>query len=50
MSIPLFLKDESNEFHIISSHNKEVAETIEKGSKLVYLGKRIDDKTLQTNE
>ena len=50
MSIPLFLRDESNEFHIISSYNKEATDTIQKGSKLVYLGKLIEDKTLQANE
>jgi len=50
MSIPLFLRDDSNDFHIISSNNKEIAEVIQKGSKLVYLGKLIEDKILQTNE
>ena len=50
MSIPLFLKDESNEFHIISSFNKGVAEVIQKGSKLVYLGRLIEDETLNSNE
>jgi len=50
MSIPLFLRDESNEFHIISSYNKEATDAIRKGSKLVYLGKLIEDKTLQANE
>jgi len=50
MSIPLFLRDESNEFHIISSYNKEATDAIQKGSKLVYLGKLIEDKTLQANE
>lgn len=50
MSIPLFLRDESNEFHIISSYNKEATDDIQKGSKLVYLGKLIEDKTLQVNE
>lgn len=50
MSIPLFLRDESNEFHIISSYNKEATDAIQKGSKLVYLGKLIEDKTLKANE
>ena len=50
MSIPLFLRDAENEFHIISSYNKQVVEVIEKGSKLVYLGKHIDEKKLRNNE
>jgi len=50
MSIPLFLKDESNDFHIISSNNKEVTEVIQKGTKLVYLGRLIEGKTLIVNE
>lgn len=50
MSIPLFLKDGTNEIHIISSFNKEVANVIQKGTKLVYLGKHIDDKKLRSNE
>ena len=50
MSIPLFLRDESNDFHIISSKNKEVAEVIQKGTKLVYLGRLIEDKTLLLSE
>ncbi|MEM7085899.1 MAG: cation:proton antiporter [Bacteroidota bacterium] len=50
MSIPLFLKDESNEFNIIPSNNKDVVEVIQKGSRLVYLGKLIEDETPQTNE
>lgn len=36
--IPLFIKDYEGELHIISSNNLAV-ETIEKGFKLVYLGK-----------
>ncbi|WP_439152628.1 cation:proton antiporter [Winogradskyella sp.] len=39
--IPLFLKDEEGELHIISSYNTEV-EDLEDGSKLVYLGKPFD--------
>ena len=50
MSIPLFLRDDNNDFHIISSNNKDTAEVIQKGSRLVYLGKLIEDKTIQTNE
>jgi NhaP-type Na+/H+ or K+/H+ antiporter len=36
--IPLFIKDEKGELHILSSHNTDDIE-ISKGSKLVYLGK-----------
>ena len=36
--IPLFVKDNESEFHIISSHNLEF-ENIEAGFQLVYLGK-----------
>ena len=39
--IPLFLKDDKGEMHIISSHSKDV-DTIGKDSKLVYLGKPFD--------
>ena len=39
--IPLFLKDNNDEFIIISSYNTEV-ETIKENSKLVYLGKPFD--------
>jgi hypothetical protein len=39
--IPLFLKDDSGELHIISSYNTQV-NNITKGYKLVYLGKPID--------
>jgi NhaP-type Na+/H+ or K+/H+ antiporter len=39
--IPLFLKDNEGEMHIISSYNKEV-DRISKGYKLVYLGKPFD--------
>jgi NhaP-type Na+/H+ or K+/H+ antiporter len=36
--IPLFVKDNTGELHIISSFNKDVKD-VDKGSKLVYLGK-----------
>jgi hypothetical protein len=39
--IPLFIKDDDGELHIIASHNKD-AEHIGKSSLLVYLGKPID--------
>ena len=39
--IPLFIKDDDGELHIITSHNKE-AESIGKNSFLVYLGKPFD--------
>ena len=39
--IPLFIKDNDGELHIISSNNLNV-DTIEKGFQLVYLGKPID--------
>ncbi|WP_147677038.1 cation:proton antiporter [Algibacter pacificus] len=39
--IPLFIKDNNGELHIISSNNLNV-DTIEKGFQLVYLGKPID--------
>jgi NhaP-type Na+/H+ or K+/H+ antiporter len=39
--IPLFLKDDEGELHIISSYNMEV-ENLGKESKLVYLGKPFD--------
>lgn len=39
--IPLFVKDDTGELHIITSHNTDV-ENIGKKSKLVYLGKPID--------
>lgn len=40
--IPLFLKDNKGELHIISSYNLEVETTIEEGYQLVYLGKPFD--------
>lgn len=39
--IPLFIKDDDGELHIITSHNKD-AELIGSSSQLVYLGKPID--------
>lgn len=39
--IPLFVKDNEGELHIISSYNLDVV-TIEKGYQLVYLGKPFD--------
>ncbi len=39
--IPLFLKDDNGELHIISSHNTSI-HTIGKNNKLVYLGKSFD--------
>ena len=38
--IPLFIKDNNKELHIISSYNKDVKK-IAKGWQLVYLGKPI---------
>jgi len=38
--IPLLVKDKRGVFEIISSHNKAI-EKIEKGYKLIYLGKLI---------
>jgi len=40
-TIPLFLRDNDGEFHIISSYSKDV-DRIEKGWQLIYLGKPID--------
>lgn len=40
--IPLFIKDNEGELHIISSYNLEILESIEEGFKLVYLGKPFD--------
>ncbi|OBX26603.1 NhaP-type Na+/H+ or K+/H+ antiporter [Gelidibacter algens] len=44
--IPLFLKDESNELHIISNIDKDDEEFTE-GWKLVYLGKPFDVEKIQ---
>jgi len=46
--IPLFLKESKGELHIISSYNEEV-ESIEKGWKLVYLGKAIVEHSKKKN-
>ncbi|WP_346883486.1 sodium:proton antiporter [uncultured Algibacter sp.] len=43
--IPLFVKDNEGELHIISSYNLDI-ETIEEGYQLVYLGKPFDVETL----
>ncbi|MEW4922301.1 sodium:proton antiporter [Algibacter sp. 2305UL17-15] len=40
--VPLFIKDNEGELHIISSYNLEVDTVIEEGFQLVYLGKPID--------
>ena len=45
--IPLFVKDNEGELHIISSYNLEF-ENIEAGSKLVYLGKPFDVEKVPT--
>ena len=43
--IPLLVKDKKGVLEIISSYNKAI-EKIEKGYKLVYLGKPIDVKNM----
>ena len=40
--IPIFIKDNNGELEIISSYNKD--KKIKKGWKLVYLGKKIEEK------
>ena len=47
--IPLFVKDNEGELHIISSHNLEI-DTIEAGFQLVYLGKPFDVEKVPTIE
>jgi NhaP-type Na+/H+ or K+/H+ antiporter len=48
--IPLFLKNNNDEFIIISSYNKEI-DTIKDNSKLVYLGKPFDvEKVVQEED
>lgn len=47
--IPLFVKDNEGEFHIISSYNLEF-ENIEAGYQLVYLGKPFDVEEVPTIE
>ncbi|MFD1615801.1 cation:proton antiporter [Gelatiniphilus marinus] len=43
--IPLFIKDNEGELHIISSYNLEV-DAIKKGYQLVYLGKPFNDENV----
>ncbi|SHI71854.1 cation:proton antiporter [Algibacter luteus] len=45
--IPLFVKDNEGELHIISSYNLEV-DKIEEGNQLVYLGKPFDVEKVPT--
>ncbi len=45
--IPLFLKDDNDEFHIISSYNKEI-ESIGENWHLVYIGKPFDVEKTET--
>ena len=47
--IPLFLKDDASDLHIIRSFNKESI-TIEEGFKLVYLGKALDFEDLNSED
>ena len=47
--IPLFLRDNNDEFTIISSHNKDI-ETIQDNTKLVYLGKPFDIKKIVNDD
>lgn len=47
--IPLFVKDNEGELHIISSHNLEF-KNIEEGFQLVYLGKPFDIEKVPTIE
>lgn len=47
--IPLFVKDNEGELHIISSYNLEV-KNIEAGYQLVYLGKPFDVENIPTAE
>ncbi|MFI1772568.1 cation:proton antiporter [Thalassobellus citreus] len=47
--IPLFVKDNKGELHIISSYNLEVKD-IEVGYQLVYLGKPFDVENVSTSE
>lgn len=46
--IPLFIKDDKGELHILSSYNG-VATEITKGSKLVYLGKSFEKQKTKTD-
>lgn len=45
--IPLFIKDNEGELHIISSYNTEIT-GVEKGYHLVYLGKPLDVEKVET--
>ena len=45
--IPLFIKDNEGELHIISSYNTEITD-VEKGYHLVYLGKPLDVEKVET--
>ena len=45
--IPLFIKDDNGEFHIISSYNKKI-ESIGKNWHLVYIGKPFDVEKTET--
>jgi len=47
--IPLFLKDDDGELHIISSYHSN-GETIETGWKLVYIGKPFDVEEVPTED
>jgi len=47
--IPLFLKDEDNELHIITSYSKDF-ENVERSWKLVYLGKPFDVEEVEIEE
>ncbi len=40
MSIPLFLIDNEDKFHIISSHSDQIS--VEPGNKLMYIGKKLE--------
>ena len=44
-TIPLFIKDDNTEIHIISSYNTKI-ETIKEGFSLAYIGKPIDIEAL----
>ncbi len=48
-SIPLFLKETHGKLNIISSYSKEI-DKVEKGFKLVYLGKPIDPEEINPSE
>jgi len=43
--VPIFIKDNEGELHIISSNNLDIA-TIESGFQLVYIGKPFDDEII----